>query len=100
MKKVTSNSYRNAEVEDKASFAINFVNGAVGTFVVSDASASPYSWENTTAENSAYPNYQDSCYYITGTKGSIAYPSGTMHLAMVSQTGSQEWQWKRLTFKW
>ena len=81
MKMVYSNSHRKAEVEDKAGFAINFVNGAVGTFVVSDSSASPYSWENTTAENPAYPNYKDSCYYITGTNGSISYPHGRMYLA-------------------
>ena len=79
IKLITSNSRRKAVVEDKASFALRFKSGAIGTFILSDCSSSPNSWENTTGENKAYPQYNEACYFITGTQGSVSFPDGKLY---------------------
>jgi len=78
---VKSSSFRGLPVEDKAAFSIGFQCGAVGTFMLSDCSASPLSWECTTRENPDYPVYEESCYWISGSKGTIGFPSGRLYRA-------------------
>ncbi|KAL3450797.1 oxidoreductase family, NAD-binding Rossmann fold-domain-containing protein [Aspergillus insuetus] len=42
-------------VEEGAAVMLQFANGVVGTFIVSDNVASPFSWEATTGDNPLYP---------------------------------------------
>lgn len=98
IKFVTSNSYRMTEVEDKASFSIKFTNGAIGSIVISDASASPYSWENTSGENKIYPMYQEGCYFITGTRGSISYPNGNFYKAHREPNWEEKMKFQKIDF--
>jgi predicted dehydrogenase len=71
-----SRAIRRFEVEDSMAVVFSFRNGAVGTFILSDVSASSKSWEMTAGENPAYPHFplQD-CYHFGGTMGSLDFPS-------------------------
>ncbi|WP_270725960.1 Gfo/Idh/MocA family protein [Shimia sp. Alg240-R146] len=69
-----SSEARGFEVEDTASLLFRFENGALGSFVLSDAAVSPWSWEFTAGENPAYPNVSASAYQIAGTHGALSVP--------------------------
>ena len=71
-----SRATRGFEVEDSAAVTLAFCNGAIGTFLLSDAGASNKSWEMTAGENAAYPHFPDqNCYHFAGTMGSLDFPS-------------------------
>jgi predicted dehydrogenase len=73
---VTSNATRGFPVEDTAAMVFTFANGALGTFLLSDAAASARSWEQTSQENTSYAAYPDEdCYHIAGTLGSLSVPT-------------------------
>lgn len=85
---MASNRTRGFEVEDTVAITLQFSNGALGSFLLSDAAASARSWEQTSQENKSYPTYEDEdCYVIAGTQGSLAVP--TMRLKTYS--GKQSW---------
>jgi predicted dehydrogenase len=85
----TSHATRGFEVEDTAAMVFTFANGALGTFLLSDAAASPRSWEQTSQENASYATYPDEdCYHIAGTRGSLSVP--TMRLEVFP--GSRSWR--------
>jgi len=75
---VTSNAVRGAEVEETAVSLLQFASGALGTMNLSYATVAPWSWEITAGENPAYPKTDESCYWIGGTKGSLALPGMTL----------------------
>jgi predicted dehydrogenase len=84
---VTSSATRDFPVEDTAAMVFTFANGALGTFLLSDAAASARSWEQTSQENASYPTHDDEdCYHIAGTTGSLSVP--TMRLKIFSGTRS------------
>lgn len=90
----SSRKMRNFEVEDTASIIIEFQNGVLGTFQLSDTACSPMSWENTSGENKAYPQYNDAfCYIISGTMGSLQIPSLIRHYY---SEGQQRSWWQRM----
>ena len=85
---VTSSATRRFPVEDTAAMVFTFANGALGTFLLSDAAGSPRSWEQTSQENKSYPTYEDEdCYHIAGTAGSLSVP--TMRLKVFA--GKRSW---------
>ena len=74
----SSKRVRGFDVEDTVSISFEFVNGVLGTFLLSDAAASNKSWEMTSGENPAYPHYKDqNCYHFAGTNGSLDFPTMT-----------------------
>jgi predicted dehydrogenase len=68
----TSNEVRGFTVEDTASVAIRFESGVLGTFSISDAVASPWSWEFTSAQ-ALYFHHQPGAYlFLGGRKASLS----------------------------
>jgi predicted dehydrogenase len=91
----TSNATRGFPVEDTTAMIFTFACGALGTFMLSDAAASPRSWEMTSQESStadkSFDSYDDEdCYHIAGTYGSLSVP--TMRLKRYP--GTRSW-WER-----
>lgn len=81
---LASSAVRQFAVEDTAVMTLRFASGALGTFTLSDTVAAPRSWEQTSGENAAYPRYPaEDCYFIAGTRGSMAVPTlRTWHYAV------------------
>jgi predicted dehydrogenase len=71
----TANAARGFAVEDTAAAVLTFVNGALGTLIVSDSAATPWNWEISSRENPVYPSETENCFVITGTKGGLAVPT-------------------------
>ncbi|TCL01146.1 putative dehydrogenase [Shimia isoporae] len=69
-----SSAARGFAVEDTASVLLRFETGALGTFSLSDAAVSPWSWEFTAGENAAYPHANAAAYQISGTHGALSVP--------------------------
>jgi predicted dehydrogenase len=65
---------RGFPVEDTAAAVLTFANGALGTFIVSDAVASPWNWEATSRESAITPGEIENCFTVAGTKGGLAIP--------------------------
>lgn len=70
----TANATRGFAVEDTAAAVLTFANGALGTLVVSDVTASPWNWEATSRESAITPSELENCFTVAGTKGSLAIP--------------------------
>lgn len=87
---MASSAVRQFVVEDTVAINFSFSNGALGTFVLSDAAATPMSWEQTARENPAYPTYGDvDCYTISGTQGSLSFP--TMRIRYFAAGDEASW---------
>lgn len=87
---MSSSAVRKFPVEDTVAINLVFANGALGTFVLSDTTATAKSWEQTSRENPSYPSYADEdCYTIAGTAGSLAIP--TMRLKYYESGTEPSW---------
>lgn len=87
---MASNATRGFAVEDTVAVNLRFENGALGTFLLSDAAASARSWEHTSKENESYPNHADEdCYVISGTRGSLSVP--TMRVKVYAAAHESSW---------
>ena len=85
----TSNETRKHAVEDTASIALRFANGALGTVLLSDTAASSLSWEQTSREDAAFAHDpgKDNC-VLAGTVGSLHIPS----LRLRTFAGERSWR--------
>ena len=86
---IAPNTNRKLNVEDTVSVTMKFENGALGSFLLSDSVASPYSWEMVSGQTLYFPHQPGDCYFIGGQKGSLAVPSMT-HWQHDKKT--QHWQ--------
>jgi predicted dehydrogenase len=85
---LASNAARGFEVEDTVAIALRFANGALGSFMLCDAAASPRSWEQTSGENKAYDRHTDEdCYVVAGERGSLQVPT----LRLREYRGARSW---------
>ncbi len=84
---MTSHAVRGFAVEDGAAVILRFASGALGTIVISDAAAAPWSWELTAAENPAYPATGQGCMTISGTHGALEIPT----LMLWTHDGARDW---------
>ena len=84
-----SNNVRGFDVEDTASVSFEFDNGALGSFTISDAVASPYSWERTSGQALYFPYQPGNYLFIGGRAGSLEVPG----MALWSHgSEGQDWQ--------
>jgi predicted dehydrogenase len=72
---IASNRQRGLAVEDTAAALIEFDNGAVGTFFVSDSAVSPWTTEQGVGESPEFPFSGESNYRFMGRLGSLEFPS-------------------------
>jgi predicted dehydrogenase len=85
---LASNRQRGFAVEDTAAALIEFDNGALGTFFISDSAVSPWTSEQGLGESPEFPFSGESSYRFLGRRGSIEFPA----LVAWSQTGdAQDW---------
>lgn len=68
----TSSARRGFEVEDTASISIRFVNGVLGTFLISDAAVSPWAWEYTSGQALYHPAQPGPCLFLAGRKAALS----------------------------
>lgn len=71
----TSNDVLRFEKEDSAAIALRFCNGALGTFLLSDQSHTPWTWEQGFGENTAFPPTGQNSVRFMGTEGSLEFPN-------------------------
>jgi predicted dehydrogenase len=85
-----SQAIRGFPVEDTAAVNLRFVNGALGTFLLSDTVGAARSWEQTSQEDPSFATYPDEdCYVVAGTHGSLAIP--TMRLRTFADADERSW---------
>ncbi len=71
----SANAIRGFEVEDSASVALRFENGALGTVLISDCAPSPWSWEQATGENHpTFPGNEQNPSRFFGTAAAMEFP--------------------------
>lgn len=70
-----TSSVRGHEKEDAAALVIQFKNGALGSFVLSDATPSPWTWEQGTGETPAFPKSGQNTWRLMGTKACLEFPN-------------------------
>ncbi|RMY24643.1 hypothetical protein D0865_16381 [Hortaea werneckii] len=71
-------SLRGHEAEEGAAILLRFASGVVGTFVLSDATPSPHSFEQGTGENPLLPQSGRDFYRIFGSEGTLSVGDMTL----------------------
>ena len=85
---IASNRQRGFAVEDTAAALLEFDNGAIGTFFISDSAVSPWTSEQGLGESPEFPFSGESNYRFLGRRGSIEFPA----LVQWSQAGDvRDW---------
>lgn len=77
---ITSNTARGNAVDDTVALSFAFENGAIGAFAASDAAVSPWTWDQGTEDDPAFPYTPDAAtYFIAGTRASLSLPRLHVH---------------------
>jgi len=71
---VASNRQRGFTVEDTAAALIEFDNGALGTFFISDSAVTPWTSEQGLGESPEFPFSGESSYRFMGRRGALEFP--------------------------
>jgi len=71
----TSNSVLGYEKEDAAAIIIRFKSGALGSFILSDQTTSPWSWEMALGENISIPPTGQNAMRFMGREASLEFPN-------------------------
>jgi predicted dehydrogenase len=72
---IGSSAIRGHAVEDSVAVALQFSSGVVGTYLLTDASPSPYFWEIAAEQSLTFPHQAEDCYFVFGRKASLAVPT-------------------------
>ncbi|KUF12104.1 Gfo/Idh/MocA family protein [Pseudoponticoccus marisrubri] len=88
---LTSSAQRGFVIEDSAALTLRFANGALGSFLITDAAASPWAFEAASAENPSIAGSGADYLRIVGTEGALAFPS----LTIWGRAGPGEIEWSR-----
>ena len=72
---IGSSAVRGHAVEDTVAVALQFRSGALGTYLLTDASPSPYFWEIAAEQSLTFPHQAEDCYFVFGRKASLAVPT-------------------------
>ncbi|MDP7619167.1 MAG: Gfo/Idh/MocA family oxidoreductase [Dehalococcoidia bacterium] len=71
----TRRGLRDHPKEETAAVLMEFEGGALGTFLLSDAAPSPWTWEQATGENPIYPRTSENVYRFVGSEASLDFPN-------------------------
>jgi len=71
----TSNVVQGYDKEDAAVLAMRFSNGALGSFILSDQTPSPWTWEFGTGESHWAPASGQNAFRFMGTEGALEFPN-------------------------
>lgn len=86
---MASGLVRRHPVEETVAVSMRFAGGTLGALMLSDAAASPLSWELTSGEDPAYPRQKGlDCYVIAGTAGSLGIPT----MRLTQSDGRADWR--------
>lgn len=88
---LVSNSARGGTLEDTAALSLRFASGALGSFLLSDAGASPWAFEAASGENPNIGQTGADYLRLIGTKGALSFPS----LTLWRNPTEQETEWSR-----
>lgn len=72
---LSSNATRGLAIEDTAAVSLRFESGVLGSFLISDAGASPWSFEAASGENPGIATSGQDYMRFVGTKGAMSFPS-------------------------
>jgi predicted dehydrogenase len=61
--------------EETTAVLLQFQSGVLGTFLLSDVTPSPWTWEQATGENPRFPKSLQNVYRFIGTKASLDFPN-------------------------
>ena len=61
--------------EETTAVLVEFQSGVLGTFLLSDVTPSPWTWEQATGENPSFPKSLQNVYRFIGTKASLDFPN-------------------------
>ena len=70
-----SKGIRDHPKEETTALLLEFHSGALGTFLLSDVTPSPWTWEQATGENPNFPKTSQNVYRFIGSKASLDFPN-------------------------
>lgn len=91
------NRIRGFEVEDTASIVLRFTQGGMANILLSDCTPSPFFYEAACYEDKGFAPTLKDCYYIFGTKASIAMPSMEKYYYLEKER--EGWRWPISNFR-